>query len=66
MVRRDLGKLTLPREKCWFAYYGWGFSLSLGFVVLARLGTPSSDWTLKIGPMPTPGVATGVLAWLTG
>lgn len=44
---RDLGRLGLPRGKCWFAYYGWGVVAGL-----VRLGTPSCDWTLKIGPMP--------------
>ena len=70
MARRDLGKLTLPREKCWLAYYGWVWFFAvvvlLGFVDLVRLGTPSCDWTLEIGPMPTSGVAMGLLAWLTG
>lgn len=26
-----------------------------GFALLVRLGTPSYDWTLKIGPVPDPG-----------
>lgn len=34
--------------------------LSLGAaIVLVRLGTPSCDWTLKIGPCLTPREVTG-------